>query len=376
MPDPNVNTPPDTSAWVAARSDADAGVAVETPPPAMPDTAPATEAPPSGTLPADAPPTVSPADELVQGLLKAGMTEEQAKGLVTKATTPQPVKDALEAYLDGKPYPVPKSLTFKLKSGTTVQEKTLEQLQKEGLLYNDYQRSKQDLARERREHAQQVAQWTARDAALKEREKWFEEQRQEMLLAQKDPKKWEEYQEIQRLRQANPAFDKLFVDAMKAREDGAQRGVLEKAQEQAYVADTTEQVVQTIKAMAAEYPGVDTTRVEQLYGWALVNGRLPLTEAGLRQVFEAEASYLKSAASPFEAQMAEMKAKLDALTAAQEAEKHNAGTARALERAKAPNTSPAGGGPAAPVRVTPPKPIPPDRKAIDEAVSNWAKVRE
>jgi hypothetical protein len=304
------------------------------------------------------------------------MTPEQAQALVTKATTPQPVKDALEAFLDGKPYPVPKNLMFKLQSGTTVREATLDQLRREGLLYTDYQQKTQALARERREHQQQVAQWTARDAALKEREKWFEEQRNEMIAAQKDPKKWEEYQEIQRLRTANPSFDKLFQDAMKAREDGAQRGVMEQALQNQQIEEGVDQARGWIRELASQYPGVDPERVRLLTAYAWTNQTLPYGPEAIKQIFEGEATYLKSAASPVETQVAELKATIDAMKAEQEAAKHNAGTARALERAKAPNTSPAGGGPAAPVRVTERKPIPPDRHAFEQAVSDWSKVRE
>src|SRR5689334_18394201 len=134
MPDPNIATPTDTSAWIAGGS----ATATETPPAAAPPAeepvAPGTEAPPAPP-PAEAPPaTPSPAEQVVQAVVKGGLTAPEAQKLVDSLKTPQPIKDALEAFLDGKPYPVPKSLTFKLKSGTVERQATLEQLQREGML--------------------------------------------------------------------------------------------------------------------------------------------------------------------------------------------------------------------------------------------------
>jgi len=377
MPDPNLATPPDTSAWIAGG----AATAVETPPaaPEAPPAPPAAAEPPAAAPPApDTPPVApagpTPAEQIVAGLVKGGLKDEDAKALLTKASTPAPIKDALEAYLDGKPYPVPKSLTFKLKSGATVREATLEQLQREGMLATDYQRKTQELAQQRREHAQAVAQWTARDAALKEREKWFQQQRDEMIAAQKDPKKWEEYQEILRLRAANPEFDKLYQDAMKAREDGATKEVLEQATRQAQVDEYTAQAKQWIEQVAAEFPGVNPERVRFLLSYAWTNEQLPYGIEAVRAVYRGEQEYLQTGPAAQEA--AALKARLEAIEAAQNAQQHNEATARALQRGKAPNTAPGGGAPAAPVRVEPPKPIPPDRHAFDKAVSDWAKVRD
>lgn len=369
MPDPNVATPPDVSAWSAQRTEADTGVAVETPP--TPETPPVAEAPP---VTPEVPAGPTPAEEIVQGLAKAGMTPEQAQGLVAKATTPQPIKDALEAFLDGKPYPVPKNLTFNLKSGTTTRQATLEQLQREGMLATDYQRKTQELATQRRDHQRQVAEWTARDAALKAREQWFEEQRNEMLAAQKDPKAWEQYQEVLRLRGANPAFNKLFEDAMKARESDATKGVFDKAVEEQQITDGAQQVFEWIRDMATEFPGVNPDRVRIVLAYALQNGQLPNTQAAVRQVYEGESAYLKG--GPLSAEVAALKAENDALKAAKDAEAHNAQTARVLQRGKSPNLAPGGGGPPAPGKLVEPKPIPPDRKAFDQAVSEWSKVRD
>jgi hypothetical protein len=377
MPDPNIATPPDTSAWIAGG----AAVAVETPPaaPEIPAAPPAAAEPPAAAPPAsDTPPAPpaepTPAEQIVQSLVKAGLKPEDAQALLTKASTPAPIKDALEAFLDGKPYPVPKSLTFKLKSGTTVREATLEQLQREGMLATDYQRKTQELAQQRREHAQAVAQWTARDAALKEREKWFQQQRDEMIAAQKDPKKWEEYQEILRLRAANPAFDKLYQDAMKAREDGATKEVLDRAAQEAQVSEGVEQAAQWIQEVAAEFPGVNPERVRFLLSYAWANEQLPYGIEAVRAVYRGEQEYLQTGPAAQEA--AALKERIAALEAAQNADKHNEATARALARGKAPNTAPGGGGPAAPGRIVESKPIPPDRRLQEEAISAWTKVRD
>lgn len=362
---PDVNAPPDVSAWSAQRTEADTGVAVETPP--VTDAPPAIEA--VAPVAAEVPAGPSPAEEIVQGLAKAGMTPEQAQ-----ATTPQPIKDALEAMLDGKPYPVPKNLTFNLKSGTTTRQATLEQLQREGMLATDYQRKTQELATQRRDHQRQVAEWTARDAALKEREKWFQEQRDEMVAAQKDPKKWEEYQEILRLRAANPTFNKLYEDAIRARESDATKDVFDNAIREQQVNDGATQALTWIRDLATEYPGVNPERVRLVLAYALQNGQLENTHEAVRQVYEGESAYLKT--GPLAEENARIKAENDALKAAKDAESHNAQTARVLQRGKAPNLAPGGGGPPAPGKLVEPKPIPPDRKAFDQAVSDWAKVRD
>src|SRR5882672_3509865 len=291
MPDPNVATPPDVSAWSAQRTEADTGVAVETPP--TPEAAAAPEVAVAPVTP-EVPAGPSPAEEIVQGLAKAGMTPEQAQALVTKATTPPAIKDALEAMLDGKPYPVPKNLTFNLKSGTTTRQATLEQLQREGMLATDYQRKTQELATQRRDHQRQVAEWTARDAALKEREKWFQEQRDEMVAAQKDPKKWEEYQEILRLRAANPTFNKLYEDAIRARESDATKDVFDNAIREQQVNDGATQALTWIRDLATEYPGVNPERVRLVLAYALQNGQLENTHEAVRQVYEGESAYLKT----------------------------------------------------------------------------------
>lgn len=371
MPEPNINTPPDVSAWTAG------GTAVADQPPAQPAT-PVADAPPPA---ADTPPaqpaadaTPSPAEQLVSSLVKGGMTQEDAQKLFDSAKTPEPIKDALEAFLDGKPYPVPKSLTFKLKSGTTERQATLEQLQREGMLATDYQRKTQELAQQRREHQRAVAEWTARDAALKEREKWFEEQRNDMLAAQKDPAKWAQFQEVLKLRQSNPAFNKLYEDAMKAREDGVVRETLTKAMQEQEVATGVEQAIDWIQQMATDFPGVNPERVRLVLSYAWQNGQLPFSQDAVRQAYEGEMEYLKS--GPLSSELAGLRKELDDLKAGKAAETHNATTAAALARSKAVPTSPAGGGPAAPVKVLPPKPIPPDRRAQDEAISEWSKRRD
>lgn len=371
MPDPNLATPPDTSAWIAGG----AGTAVAETPAAVPETPPAESPTPEAPLTTpEAPPTPSAAEEIVQGLAKAGMTTEQAQALVTKATTPQPIKDALEAFLDGKPYPVPKNLTFNLKSGATTRQATLEQLQREGMLATDYQRKTQELAQQRREHQQQVAQWTARDAALKAREQWFEEQRNEMIAAQKDPKKWEEYQEVIRMRAASPAFNKLYEDAIRARESDATKDVFDNAMREQQVNDGATQAMTWIREIGAEFPGVNPERVRLVLAYALQSGQLENTQEAVRQVYEGESAYLKS--GPLASELEAIKAENAALKAAKDAEAHNAATARTLQRGKAPNLAPGGGGPPAPAKLVERKPIPPDRKAIDQAVSDWSKVRD
>jgi len=378
MPEPNLNNPPDTSAWVAG------GTAVETPPaPVEEPVAPGTEAPrpepaaetppaPAGQL--AAPITLSPAEQVVAAMVKGGLTAADAQKLVDAVKTPQPIKDALEAMLDGKPYPVPKNLLFNLKTGTQVSQKSLDQVLREGMLFSDYQRKTGETAGLRRQLEQRIAQADAQLAAAKERETWLKEREQEMIEAQKDPAKWEQYQETMRLYQANPAFRKLYDDALSARESKAQLATLSTQAEERELQSVVEQARDWILQLSSEYPGVNPERVRVVLAYAWQNGQLPWGQEAVRSVYEGEKEYLNQ--GPGGQQLASLRAELDALKAAKDAEAHNAKTARAIERGKAPNTAPGGGGPEAPGRILPPKPIPPDRRAQEEAISAWSKVRE
>jgi hypothetical protein len=314
---------------------------------------------------------------MVAAMVKGGITQVEAQKMLDSVRTPQPLKDALEAYLDGKPYPVPKNLTFKLKSGTQVSERTLEDLHRGGLREADYTRRTQETAQLRRQLEQRMTQADAQFAAAKERESWLKEREQEMIEAQKDPQKWEQYQETMRLYQSNPAFRKLYDDALSARESKAQLTSFEEAALQREVIGGAEQALGWINELAPQYPTVNPERVRFLYGYALEHGQMNgNTMESVRSVFEGETQYLTSAANPMKEQMDAMRAELDALKAAKETDSHNAHTARVLDRAKAPNTAPGGGGPPAPGRIAERKPIPPDRRAQEEAISAWSKVRD
>jgi len=377
MPEPNINTPPDVSAWAAQRTEADTGTAtaVETPPvpPEVEPAAPGTEAPPV-TEPAAAP---SPAEQVVQAMVKGGLTAADAQKLVDSIKTPQPIKDALEAVLDGKPYPVPRNLTFSLKSGGQVSQRTLEDLFKGGLREADYTRNMQQVAQQRRQLEQRIAQADAQLAAAQERANWIKEQEQQMLEAQKDPKAWEEYQEMMRLRASSPRIAKLFDDALASREIGAQNKVFEEQNTTRQVEYEADQARRWISEIGREFPSVDPERVRVIYGTALKAGDFPEnTPDAVRTVYQWEAENVKKAASPLEQELTALKARLEELEAGKQVEAHNAKTERVLQRAKAPNTAPAGGGPAAPVRVQEKKPIPPVRQAIDKAISDWAAVRD
>lgn len=362
--------------WSGARTELDTGADT---PPVAPETP---EAPPVATPTAPEPsapgetPVASPADQIVAGLVKAGMTDTDAKALWGKASTPEPIKDALEAFLDGKAYPVPKGLTFKLKSGAVVTEKSLEQLQKEGMLYNDYQVKTQDVARQRRDLEARLAQANAQLAAAKVREDYVREQEAEMIAAQKDPKKWEAWQQYQHQYQTNPMFRKMADDALKNRETQAELGTYREQEDARFVQDGTQWALNAITEMGKEFPTVDPDRVRERYGSLVANGKADLTATDLRTVFQYEQDYLNRVQSPVNAKIEELQAQIATLTSTKAADKHNAGTAHALERSRAVPTSPAGGGPPAPARAPERKPIAPTRQDHDRAVADWAAVRE
>ncbi|HKR56934.1 MAG TPA: hypothetical protein VJS20_11595 [Gemmatimonadales bacterium] len=374
-------TAPSVADWSATRNELDGATTetvvetpvappAEVPPAATPD--PAAETPPAPA----APPAPSPADQIVQGLVKSGMTDQDAKALLGKATTPEPIKDALEAYLDGKPYQVPKGLTFKLKSGQVVTEKSLDALHKEGMLYHDYQNRTQVLSRQERELQGRIAKADAQLAAAKAREEWVREQEAGMLEAQKDPKKWEAWQQYQHQYQTNPMFRKMADDALAKRETDAELGVYRQQEDARIVDGGVQWAMSAITTLGKEFPGVDPDRVRERYGALVANGQADLTFQDLRGVFEYEKAYVDKTSAPINAALEQMRAELDALKAGKAAETHNATTAHALERAKAINTAPGGGGPPAPARAPERKPIPPTRQAHEDAVRDWASRRD
>jgi len=374
MPDPDVNTPPDTAAWVAG-GDASPAAVADAPADAAAADAGAAPAADAGAAP-EVPQTRAEATELVEALVKSGWRRDLATQKVEALTAPPPIKDALEAYLDGKPYQVPKGLVFKLKNGNTFVEKPLTALQTEGMLYHDYQLKTTQVAQMRRAVEQAQRDADARIARAEARETWLKEREQEMLEAQKDPAKWEQYQELMRVRQANPAFAKLWDDALKAREQGAELEMVRQAQTESQVSEGVQTAVTWITDAAKDFPTVDPERVRVLYGMALEKGQADLSPAAVRQIFETEQAYLTKASQPVTEQMAALQARLAELEGKKADEAHNAHTARVLDRAKAPNTAPAGGSPAAPRKVEERKPIPPERGAMDKAISDWTKVRD
>lgn len=359
---------PNVAEWTAERTEVDTGVEA-------PETSIAPEPPVAPTAP-ETPAEPSTADQIVQGLVKSGLTEPDAKALLGKATTPEPIKDALEAYLDGKPYLVPKNLTFKLKSGTQVAEKSFEQLQREGMLYTDYQRKTAAVAQRERELGDRMTQAEAQLAAAKARETWLKEQEQQMLEAQRDPKKWESYQEYMRMYQADPRFRKVADDALKARELEAQNSVYQRQDTERAVSQHVEQARTWIAEIGKEFPGVDPDRVRTTYAQLLALEQVEFSPQAVRAVFQNEAQVVTAAMTPLQQEMAAIKAELEALKAGKAAEAHNAGTQHVLNRSKAPNVAPGGGGPPAPARAPERKPIAPTRQAHEAAVSDWAKVRD
>lgn len=263
----------------------------------------------------------------------------------------QQIQEFIEAQHGEKnePFKIPKGARIPLKRGETVEYKTIEQLQKEGMLELDYRHKTADTGRLKRELDQRDTDMRAAQARLEAREKFVQEQEAEFVAAQKDPAKMAAFQEHLHQYQNNPRYRQMVDDALAKRETDAELAVY---REQEY-AQTVQSGVETAAnwitqiGAAPEFAGVSQDRVRALYAQALQSGQAQLDPAHVRAIYEHEARYLADSQSPLQKQLAALTAQVERLTASNGAEKHNAGTAHALARAKTPPVATTGA-PAAP----------------------------
>jgi len=316
----------------------------------------------------------------------AGTQAEAAKAGAAAAAagaTPAQQREVIEAVLDGKPFQIPKGVTFKLKAGATSEDRKIEDLLSGGMRELDYRRKTTDVARRVRDLDNQSTTLAARQKALDARDAWLKEQQQEMAEAMKDPAKWEQYQELQRLAQSNPRVAKMLEDAIAKRETDARMEVFEEAKGREEVNHNVQSAMGWIEELSKDpqYAMVDPERVRFLHSRELTsNPNWDNTPEHIASIFQAEAKYLSGFSerlvSPLQKQLDEMKAQLAARAEEEGRGKHNARTARALDRSKATSTAPVARTPPGPRRVEPPKPIPPNRQAHEAAVQEWANRRD
>lgn len=290
--------------------------------------------------------------------------------------TPAPATAAqefIEARLgDSGTFQIPKGVLLPVKRGETIEYEPVDTVLAERMMHRDYSIKTAETAQQRRSVEAMQAKLQADAARVEARDNWLAEREAEMREAQKDPAKWEAYQQMQALYQTNPQFRKTMDDALAKRETDAEIAVYRDREYQDQVREGTELAAGWITQVGAEFPQVNPDRVRQLYAQGLAAGQATLDPAHVRAIYQEEARYLTSSAGPLEKQLAALKAEIDALKSATTATTHNATTQHALERAKAPQVATTG---APPVPV---QPGPPSRFGMNELVERnqaWAKQR-
>lgn len=256
------------------------------------------------------------------------------------------VQEFIDA-MDGEtPFKIPARLRIPLKRGETVEYETIEDIRKRGMLELDYRHKTAELARQRRDDEARRTQFAANEARVKARETWLAEREAEMVEAQKDPEKWDAYLEVQRQYRDNPRFRQVMDDALAKRETDAENSVYREREYAAVVSEGVSAAAQWIEQLAPQFAGVNPERVRVIYAQALTAGQASLDPAEVRAIYEREARYLSESQTPLQTELATLKARLEAMEASTAAEKHNAGTAHALSRAKTPPVAATGRPPA------------------------------
>lgn len=250
----------------------------------------------------------------------------------TPDAAPAAIEDFIEAQLgDGSVFKVPRSLRLPSKRGEQTIFEPLETVLGERMMERDYRIKTAEAGAARRQLA-------VDRARLEERERFVKEQEQVVIDAQKDPEKWETFQaHLEQLR-TNPIYRKHFEDAQAKRETEAELAVHREREAQAVIHDGVAQAVAWIDQLAKEpgFEGVDPERVRVRYGELLSAGHARLDPADVRQLFRAEADYLQRSVSPLQAKLDALSAEIQGLKSGKAAEAHNATTAHAVSRAKAP----------------------------------------
>lgn len=363
-----------TAAWVKDGTGTAEPVTVETP---------VTEAAPA---PAVEVPEAQPRDDmgrfLAGGTPAAPATEAATNGAApvvqAAAAAPPPsgasataVQEFIDAKLaDGTAFQVPKGLTLPVKRGKEVEYEPLETVLSQRMMQRDYQIKTAEVAAGRRDFEAQQTSFRAQAARVEAREKFIAEKEAEMVAAQKDPDKWQAYQESLLQYQSNPRYRQMVDDALAMRETAAELNVYREQEKEAQVNQGVQHAVSWIEQMAPEFPGVNPERVRVVYAQALNNGQANLSPEHVREVFQREAQLVTEHQTPLLTQLAEMKAQLAALTAAKAAEAQNRQTSHALQRSKTPPLAVAGT-PATGALAAPGKKFGPSD--LQDRTSAWAK---
>lgn len=146
-------------------------------------------------------------------------------------------------------FEVPEGLLVPIKRGDTVEFKPLAEIQKEGMLYNDYNKSKQELADQRRT-------MTAETAAAQAETKVWKAITKEIL---ENPGKAMKYRQ-------DPELAGLWADAAEGRLVAARTEALAQVSQQDASQEAVARIQSWAEAMAGEFPGVDPQAVLREYG--------------------------------------------------------------------------------------------------------------
>ncbi len=296
-----------------------------------------------------------------------------ATGLPANPTVQQ-VQDFIEAQHGDAAFQIPKGVKIPLKRGETIEYKTIEELQREGMREADYRQKTMKHGEDRRALEAQQTAFRAQEAKVQAREAWLAEREAEMVEAQKDPKAWESYQQMRAMYQASPQFRKLMDDALAKRETDAENEVYRRAEDQRVIDRGKDMSLGWIDEIGKEsqFTAVNPERVRELYAQALVSGQAELSPDAIRRIYQQEASYLAQSAGPLQNELANLKAQVAALTARQAAEKHNATTQHAVARSKTPSLATTGNAPA-PVAGGPVKPF--GIRELPDRNAEWSRQR-
>lgn len=306
------------------------------------------------------------AEEVVEAVAEEVVAEPVAE-------IPETVEEIAQAFIDAKlgddPYQLPENVLLPLKRGDSVEYKPVMDVLREGMLKRDYDEGRREQKERERALEARTARIEAEQARFEERAKFLAEREEEIKGAMTDPAKWAAYQDHLKQYQSNPIYRNNVDKALAQRETEAELATYREREDERVKSEAVSHVRGWIEDMAAQYPGVDPNRVARVYGSALSNGQAALDRAEVQRVFQAEATYLEQSMSPLQAQLAEMKATLDAMQAEKAAEQHNETTAHALNRAKTPRVAT---GNAAPVQT----PVPATKfgpNELSERNAAWAR---
>ena len=334
-----------------------------------------------GTEEAEPVTTETPAEEVVETTAEvvegaaavveeATATGDEATGAVETAGVEEVVQKFIECKLGDEAFQLPEGVRIPLKRGDETEYVPIEEVRKRGMLEQDYRAKTTELSNERRAFEASQATAATAQARLDAKEKYLTEQEAEIKAALSDPESAEQYQQHLQMLRDNPMYRKTWEERWANRETAAERDALLATQDERVVQEASTTALGWIEKLATDFDGVDPGRVASIYGQRLSAGQASLDISDVRSIYQAEADYLAGASKPLRDQLANLSAKIDALTASQTAEEQNQTTRHAVKRAKTVPVATGAGAPA----TTPTTPGKFGPNELAEKNSAWAKA--